>query len=680
MKFATITAVLVGVLGIAACGGKAGSDLSRSAGLCRVEGADVVCDVAENSLEDCTVLVGSEKNSRPVDFEIDGATIRFDQNDITILNAGQVFAQCGDGEKSLIGRLPVDTDDTGDVITPEQETPSMEDHGDDGEIITPSGPGDSHESDPTRPVTVLDPGTITTIPSGNAPTEASIEMFTVEKIDVPNNFMTYKISYQFSGAKQAYLYGNIFNRTPLEKATPACGKSEDGRFLVTNSDGNNLIEGSPNFETYAHLAEGKRCNANNSDTGDDCVMTDDAYPQGISQDEHFSSQTNPRCRLDLVKSENLVTSGSLFTRSYARFGQVCIAVQDSGDQWSVQCRRLDAPKPDFTIEKLEISKEHPVVEIEISFSHAALSPKLSTNKGLCVVKAATFMEKTGAGKKSWQCPITKGNPDLTLKVAGIGEGSLNTVWKHYLVRLGKIDLTFEFHDDSATHGVEVDSSSCLGGAAACPGSVKLDWAVTRKYSIVEGGDLNKNIATEENPTTFWAKEVQFFAGDDHFKTTTIADSNQGHGTITVDHDFDATTWKAKAYYFTSPNPIVASLDWDFPTDFSWNISDGGIPGGMDDYSHQHCNNTPNLQIWMELPWKGHGIADITSDDCVIETDKSNLKELHQYGLQTGFLHAHKDLGPRNSAWKERLTCSFEIAFTDGTKTSRSFTMNDVECH
>lgn len=679
MKTAITASLLTAFLGLAACAGQSGPVLATkdSASVCRSDGMSVVCDVPGQDLEGCTLFVGHADSVRPVDFEIEGETVRFNQNDITILNADEVFAQCGDGEKSLIGKLPVDTDDAGDAVPLEQDAPTINDEENDGEIITPTGPSTVTAPETTAPI---DAGTTTPVDSGSEPSEASIGTFTVERVEVPNNFMTYKISYQFNGAKQAYLYGNIFNRMPLETATPSCGKSEDGRFLVTNSDGNNLVAGSPNFETYAHLSEGKRCNANNSDTSDDCVMTDDAYPQGVSQDENFSNQTNPRCRLDLVKNGHLVTSGALYTRSHARFGQVCLAVEDSSGQWTVQCRRVDAPKPAFTVEKLEISKDKPVVDVEISFDHAAYPPKLSTNKGLCIIKSSPFLGKTGSGKKSWQCPISKGNPDLTLKVAGVGEGSLNTVWKHYLVRLGKLDLTFDFHDKSETHGVTVDSSTCLGGAAACPGSVKLDWAVTRPYKIVESADLSQNIATDDSAVTFWAKEVTFFAGDDLIKTTSITESNQGHGTITMDHDFDAATWKAKAYYFTSAKPVDASLNWAFPTDFSWNISDGSTPGGMDDYSFQHCDNTPNLQIWMEVPWKGHGIAHIASSDCVIDSDKSDLKELGQYGLQTGYLHAHKDLGPRHSKWKESHTCNFEVTYTDGTKTSRSFTLSDVECH
>lgn len=676
-----LTLGVCAVLFSACGGGDTMTDVSKSAALNACDpvsgpaGTLVVCSDASIT-EDMTLFFGG----KPVDFTLgeDGSASFVVPP--ALPGEKSIDGQAGSDDKITFGTFEVEGAASDEVNPSDSGTPAGATTGDSGaEVIEPSGTtGGSTTGDGTTTggegSTGSGTGGETT--GGTPPVEAApatIDTFKVEKVTGTALFSTYKVTYAFSG-KAAYFSGNLFNRKPGDgdlSASQRCKVQDGNRYLVTNADGNNLNAGSANFAKYEHLSEGKLCDNTNAATEDDCKTSssssntaqvtsigdwkyaevDSAVSQvDFSNFKLIQLEKNPSCRVDLVKDGVLQTSGEFATRSLAEYGQICLAVQGENGAWIVQCKTMEAPKPSVNAPSVTVSASKPAFTLKFGFSNGT---------GVSVVGCATKSNvalANGTGSYEGECAINAEDKQVNVTLQGIGEK--NQTKRKYDVALGTPSVSFKLY------GVEP-----LDSAAA---DFKFAFEATRTYAI---SDDDGAVANGSAP---WLKDYVFSgfsSGDGTFPVTSPSDVK---GVKSAHRDFSHTSWTFKVHDFAG-NVYSSTWSKTYPKDFSLLVS-GGVSGGMDAYSLQHCNDTPNLRIHMDLPWSGHGIASITSSDCSVESGSSDLADMGQYGGQAGHIYVYKDFGAQDSTWDKSLSCDFKIKYYDGSESTRSFTMTGVSCH
>lgn len=517
-------------------------------------GSPVTCktDALE---EDSTLFIGNQ----PVDYTYDA-----DQGTVSFLvpamlaGPKKITSQSGDsGVRVIDASFQVIAKPSATPTAPASEAPVA---ANDGDVILPSGEATPPPSDVPSVENPSNPAPETPAEPA-APAGPAIQTFNVDKA-AGAALSTYHVTWSVTGAKAAYLWGNAFNRTDDDKNAPEdarCGLTADGRYLAVNSDGNKLIAGSPNFDKYKAYTQGVLCKNTDDLTTNNCEGSpepavapapadeqpqsdSDVSLQGINLDKSavssaiikavdLLSDQNPSCRIDLT-----AFSGEFFTRSLAKNGKICLAIQGSDDVWSVQCRGVDAPKAGLAEgdSNVIISTERPVVILDFNYFNAVSAPKSED----CVEISPSLPSTAGAGHYRAECKIKKDSMKVSVKVQGIGKGNVEK--RSYRIDFAKPEATMKLYGAPLLSNKE--------------GEMKLQYTASRTYAVT---DLRTDtVISAEGVTCPWVNGISLYGQyvidgvkklhPDFIKVEKAADAQ---AVVTVYRDAYNYFWSFGAYDF-----------------------------------------------------------------------------------------------------------------------------------
>lgn len=565
IKGLSAVVLVVAVSSLVGCGGSShGSERGGLTSCTPAEapvGASVTCESGKLE-DDSTLFVGN----KPVDFTYDAEALTVSFQVPAVLPGTQkITSQSGDSGVRLIdSSFKVIAKPTADAAAPAGETPVA---ANDGDVILPSGETSVPSSDipsdyPSNPAPEIpaEPAA----PAG----PADVQTFNVEKV-AGASLSTYRVTWSVTGAKAAYLWGNALNRTDKDKDSPEdarCGLTVDGRYLAVNSDGNKLSAGSPNYDKYKAYTEGVLCKNTDDVTTNNCegsaepfvepapvddqpqTDSEDVSLQGITFNKsamnsairdtvNLTSDHAPSCRIDLT-----AFSGEFFTRSLAKNGKICLAIQGSDDVWSVQCRGVDAPKAAFaeSDSNVIISTERPVVILDFNYFNATSAPKAEG----CVETSPSSPSTAGAGHYRAECKIKKDSMKVSVEVQGIGKGNVEK--RSYRIDFAKPEAVMKLYGAPLLSNKE--------------GEMKLQYTASRAYTVT---DLRTDtVISPEGVTCPWVNGIHLYGQyvidgvkklhPDFFKVEKAADAQ---AVVTVYRDAYNYFWSFGAYDFDGfPKP------------------------------------------------------------------------------------------------------------------------------
>lgn len=535
----SVLSITLLITGLAGCGGSEGSPGESALGACTpsegAAGTQVVCEAGDIA-DGCTLFFGNT----PVEYTLNGdGTVSFIVPP-ALPGERSIHYQCGDQGVTPLDKflVPAKTADAADPVAP-SDLPS------DGEVIVPSentGPVPAAPETPEAPAET---------PPPPEPAGATISSFDVSKVEGADKYSTYLITWGFTGAKDAYLWGD-FNREASDAGKPAsdqCGRIGT-RFLFTQPSGVDInydesqSEDQQNaiYKANAPFLKGELCDNGNDDKADDCLTSStsalrrDAEPRmltgtrfndplvrkgvfglknfevalqpskigpvqemnpGFATDPgvygFFVQEENPHCRVSLKKAD-----GSLFTshpaNSYGNGLTTRILAQ-----YGRVCLAVQGEDDQWVVKC--VSKNAPSVSL------ATTGESVKVNQGKPVVDVdfdydyavapatVTGCTKTGGagpnaaghGDYKGECKINKDNLTITISVQGVGAKNVDT--RTYTVELGKPVATLKKGTEPAPDD---------------DGEVYLDYTVTRAYTVKEG---NQVVKSDSCP---WANGVEFY--------------------------------------------------------------------------------------------------------------------------------------------------------------------------
>jgi hypothetical protein len=705
MKLRLLSSLAASLL-LASCGGGGQvTDGSKTSALsvCNPpsgpSGTKVTC-AAKGIEKDSTLFFGK---GNPVEY-----TLNAEEESVAFTAAGLagkrlVFWQSESGVRP-IGEFELTAAPTGggDEVPAEPTVPA----GDEGEVIAPSGTGGvgatggeeapPSDSDGDGVADAMDacPGTPsgTTVDSSGCPppppepTDAEITKFTVTKVsDTGARLMTFKVEFGFARANEAYVWGNILNRTPADAALAPSDQCriQGDRALRTGPLGEKL---NPGTEPYLKLpVEGVLCDNANAGAADDCKSSSssallDAVPKDgsrfrdplLKQDLYglqyqiqkdlildyaqpnkaiavapgivFElAEKNPSCRLDLKKDGTLVTAGEFYTRSHAQHGNLCLAVRGEGDGWKVQCVTGDNLKAtDVAVTKSSVSVNSGKMAVTLKVDY---SPGTSAQVTGCTQNtAASTVQNNGLGHYEGECAIDALTKTIDATVFGVGEH--NKKKKTYTIELGSPIVTLK-----PVGTVPLESET---------GNFKLEYKAVRGFTIKEGDSVL------QSGEASWFKKTYFegFSSGNGYKDASAPSEFFGERPVTQDADHNEWWFGVKDFdgheefkKYTSPG---------FPKTFSLSQQSGG--GGMHIAGTETfppagiCSSGIPIRIYHFFDWEGKNVKSISIEGGpAIDTAHSSKMPADKTGPQSGYLKIYKDVA-HSGSWSESLNFTLVVNY------------------
>ncbi|HEX5036664.1 MAG TPA: hypothetical protein VFX30_05860 [bacterium] len=631
-KTGIIAAVLVAVLA-AGCGGGATNEAQLDCQPAEgAVGATVVCRY-EDIADDCTLFFGNI----PVAFSTqEEGTLSFIVPP-TISGQKDITVQCGAGEAKDLGKFAV-------LPKPGDDVPS-EDAGD--ETVTPDGDGDSAQNHTFSAVQKLGFAKKMDLQATDLSQEVAL---TVEsQKDEPNaKLSTYKVSFEALGnPKNVYLSGNLFNREASDATKDEdkrCGKIGEGasaRYLATQADGSKLNEGSAIYEQNAPYLTGVPCG-----DGEECLKS--GY-QAASDDR------NPWCKIVPQDADGeTLTSGAFYTRSLAKVGTVCLAVQAQNDAWSVTCRTVSAPEVAVDNREVKVDQDRPVVTISFDYANADQEPSVMGSG--CHKTNGTGIDRQGGGSFEAECPITSDERSFAVLVGGIGE--TNNANRIYTLELGKPEASYRIGTEPAS------------GAT---GEVGLFYEVSRPYTLKSYTSMDgSGTITSRTGNCPWAAGVSFVGlylvdGQQvlHPAYRKIEKKEDASGRMAGYKDFKSTFWSFTASRFDGTVTASEVVRSGFPFNFQvTNFAGDGL------WPHFYsCVGHYRIQIAMD--WTGENLDGVTATCKVVDRGHQkttqSLLSPNSGSFAPGFLTGHWDL----TIDGDTAECDFEAAYKDGSYSAKS---------
>lgn len=681
---------------------------------------------AKDITEDCTIFFGG----KPIEFvyHAENETVEFTvppglPGDKTI------HAQCGDSGVKLIEKnfnVPSaggGDSAAGDAVPPEGGAGDTGTAGGE-EIIpegTPSGTGGATtggeapppDSDGDGVADTVDacPGTVSGTavdgtgcpPPPPTPTGAEILKFVVEKsADSGAQLMTFHVAFEFVRAKEAYVWGNVLNRTPSDgdlAAAEQC-KIQGDRSLRTNEIGKKL---NPGTDPYTKLpVEGVLCDNTNASTADDCksssssarldlspmdgsrfedpLLKKDLYalqyqlPKGgyleqVSPDKMIAVtpgliefiEKNPSCRLDLKKDGNLVTAGEFFTRSHAQYGNLCLVLRGEDDGWKVQCLtgdKLKAANVAITSSSVHVPSDKMAVTLKLDYS-----PGTSAQATGCT-KKADAVQSTGQGHYEGECVINTLTKKIDVTVYGVGEH--NKQKKAYAIELGSPTVTLK-----PMGAVPLENET---------GDFKLQYKAVRDFTIKDGDTVL------QSGEASWFSQTYFegFPSGNGWKA--VSSPSEFGGEVAVTQDVSHSHWSFAIKDFDGSIKGASYDSPGFPKEFTTKQTSGG--GGMVITGTETfpppgvCSGGIPIRVYHYFNWEGQNIKSIAIEgDAGIEKIEG-LED--KVGFDAGSLRVYKDVVHKGSwsidasnPWKFTIVATHR----DGTTTTkRSWSMTGWSCN
>jgi len=702
----------------ASCGGGDGdlTDGSKTSALSACSpssgpvGTKVVC-AAKGIEEDSTLFFGK---STPIEYTVEEESVLF------TVTAGlpgerQVFWQSESGVHP-IGTFNVTAAAAGDgdVAPTEPTTPS----GDEGEVIAPSGPavppGPGGEAPPpdadgdgVADASDACPGTVSGTavdgtgcpPPPPTPTGAEIVKFNVAKSAASGAaLMTFHVEFEFVRAKEAYVWGNLLNRTPSDGSLAAAEqcKIQGDRSLRTSETGAKL---NPGTDPYTKLpVEGVLCDNTNCRSSsssarldlspkdgsrfNDPLLKKDLYgiqsyqmPKGIyfeqaQPDKMIAvapgiffelAEKNPSCRFDLEKDGTLVTSGDFYTRSHAQYGKLCLVLLGEDDAWKVQCvtgDALKAPKVAITASSVSVIASKMALKLMVDYS-----PGTSAQVTGCTKKVDT-VPNTGKGHYEGECAINALNKTIDLTVNGVGENNKDK--RTYTIELGSPTVTLV---PKGTVPLESE-----------PGNFKVQYKAVRNFTIKEGDSVL------QSGEASWFKKTYFegFTSDNGYKDATAPSEFFGDRPVT--QDMSHNEWWFGIKDFDGHEEFKKYTSPGFPKTFTTKTrsgegSDGMVMVGTETFPLPgFCSMGIPIRLFKYFDWEGQNIKSIT-----IEGDGGidNLAGLEdKTGFDAGSLRVYKVVtisGPWSidpGEWEFKIVATHH----DGSTTKRSWSLHGWSCN
>jgi hypothetical protein len=640
-------------------------------------GSKVVCE-AGSIEEDCTVFFGNA----PVEFALnEDGTLSFTVP-ATLPGEKSVHSQCGDSGVTPLGKFSVTGGGSGDgsVVPPAIGAPSA-----DGEVIQPSGGTADEEGAVEAPA----PSEAPEAPA--APTSASIASFEVTKA-ASARLNTVKISWNFSNAKSAYVWGD-FNR---EASDSHCGLV-GGRHLVTDQDGNKLNEGSALYAQNLPFLEGTLCDNANADSADDCkgqtstAARESRSPLYASRFDHGSAmgdlyfydqikienlekfklaqegsaltqlspgigllieEENPNCRIELVREDaSLIASGDVYTRSLVRYGRFCLAVQGEDDQWTVQCKNAEAPEAGITNRSIQAVSGQAAVKLTIDYANGV---------GIDVTgcsQTAHTLGSNGLGHYEGQCAVDSVTKAVKAVVRGIGKTNVDK--KSFAVELGTPFVSLKPEGSPPLKNEERDFD--------------LEHKAIRALVVKEEG----SVVLETDVS--WFQQVYFegFASGNGWQSVSPSGVT---GTKTVHQDVSHNLWRFGVRDFDGSEKTVKFESAGFPKTFSLSLQSGG--GGMTFLGGEYCNDAA-VHIYHWFQWSGENVQSLSvkgqDGQTVWAGSQSDLPN-DQHGPDFGSLVVYRDLGFKDDTWSAGMKFTVDVVFKDGSKHSYLKSTNGWSCN
>ncbi len=651
-------------------------------------GTKVVC-AAKGIEADSTLFFGK---SNPVEYTVEEESVLFtvtaglpgerqifwqSESGVHPIGTFNVTAAAGDAE------VPADTtapagEETGDVINPVEPGGATP-----GSVTGGEAPFADTDADGVADASDACPGTVSGTavdgtgcpPPPPSPTGAEIVKFNVAKSTASGAaLMTFHVDFEFVRAKEAYVWGNILNRTPSDGSLAAAEqcKIQGDRSLRTNEIGVKL---NPGTDPYTKLpVEGVLCDNTNCRSSsssarldlspkdgsrfNDVLLKKDLYAYqnievlkqveldnktiAVAPGLFFElAEKNPSCRLDLKKDGNLVMTGDFFARSRAENGKLCLVLLGEDDAWKVQCvtgDALKAPKVAITASSVSVIASKMALKLMVDYS-----PGTSAQVTGCTKKADT-VPNTGKGHYEGECPINALTKTIDLTVNGVGENNKDK--RTYTIELGSPTVTLVPFGT-----VPLESET---------GTFKVQYKAVRDAVIKEDGAVLQTI-----PNVSWFKKTYFegFTSGNGYQDVTAPSEFVGEKTVTQDTDHNE--WWFGIKDFDGQEEFKKYKSPGFPKTFSLKQQSGG--GGMHIAGTETfppagvCSSGIPIRIYHFFDWEGQNIQGISIEGgASIDTAHSKMA-VDKPGFQSGYLKIYKDV-VHSGNWDESLNFSVVVDY------------------
>jgi len=437
----------------------------------------------------------------------------------------KIYFQEGDGGTTPLGSFEISgagTASGGEAVAP-SDTPSTPTTPE-GDEIVPSGTGGSTTGSMTPDDFAGTTGGSTGGStgggtSGGTPEPAALSATLTVQKQFDTRLGLVKLNWNVTGGdeiSELYIYGGFYRIEGDNAASNPCGKIEDAygkRNLLVHSDGNDLNDGSPNFNTWnKFMSSAQECTSGTNCKGytpptalkdpdgnkyftrallaklemadpNITVMEKADHLDLYLTPELLLADHPPYCRMDLKNAGAFVKSGEMYTRLLTRTPFTLYAKTASGEEKKITVSVPDLPDANITA-TVDVLNDQPKIKFTANYGYALLPVNAPAG---CTKSGGNYSPK-GSGMVEATCPLSK-SQQLTVSAVGIGQLGSDT--KTFKIEADSIQKEFKPTTFTAS-----DSTLCNADTGDwwknCPkaGTLKLFGYATRSFTVSEKDGSN----------------------------------------------------------------------------------------------------------------------------------------------------------------------------------------------